>query len=162
MGVPTFGTSETGQAGDLGLIWRTGGATRMTVGLVAQNIGGLDLGTTLDAEPQEVHFGVSMDLELGLLKLIPAIDLRGIQTTRTRTNRVHAGVEFGLFPNSTGGSLLSLRAGSNEGYATAGAELNFFNRSLILGGARYYEELGDGTTKAQSPLRQLIYFSAGF
>lgn len=158
--VPQFGAYESGTAADIGLLFRFAG--RNTLGLVVQNAGGTDIGPTPDAEPQELHLGWSADWELGLLRLVPALDVRGVNTTRDEKNRVHAGVEFGLFPNSTGGNLLSLRAGSNRGYPTQGAELNFFNRSLLIGAVRYSEEIGTATAKAESSLRQLVYVSVGW
>ena len=159
---PVFGDYEMGSVYDVGLLFRLSGSTRSTIGIVAQNIGGLTLGTTEDAEPQEVHVGFSMNLEMGPVRVVPALDVRGVQTSRDKSNRIHAGVEFGLFPNETGGNLLTARAGSNQGYATQGAELNFFNRSILIGYTRYYEEIGTADIKAQSSRRDLAYLSVGW
>ena len=161
--VPSFpSTYQQGRAYDVGLLWRMANAARVTWGLVVQNYGSMDIGTTKAAEPQEVHGGVNLSLEFGIFKLVPTLDIRGLQTTRERENRIHAGVELGLFPNETGGNWLSLRAGSNEGYATSGAELNLANHGMILGASRYYEEIGTSTAKQQSSERILAYFSLGF
>ncbi len=162
IGVPSFGAYEKGTGYDVGLLFRAAGKSQMSLGLVAQNVGGMDIGATKDAEPQEVHFGWSMNLEWGPVRLVPALDVRGIQTTKERKNRVHAGVEFGLFPNETGGNLLSLRSGLNEGYPTNGVELNFFNRSLLLGYTVYYEELGTKAVRQKSSKRALAYLSLGW
>lgn len=161
--VPTFPTSyERGQAYDLGILWRMANAARVTWGLVVQNYGGMDIGDNKAAEPQEVHAGVNLSLEFGVVKLVPTLDIRGLQTTRERKNRVHGGFELGFFPNDTGGNWLSLRVGSNEGYTTSGAELNLANHGMILGATRYYEEVGTSSAKKQSSERILGYFSLGF
>jgi len=163
LSTPVFADQyERGSAYDLGLLWRMSNAARITWGLVVQNYGGMDIGTELDAEPQEVHLGVNMSFEMGIFKVVPTVDVRGIQTTRLRKNRVHAGIELGLFPNETGGNFLSLRAGSSEGYVSSGAEFNLANHGMILGVSKYYEEIGTLDTKVQSSQRMLGYFSLGF
>ncbi|MDX2471963.1 MAG: hypothetical protein QNL04_15440 [SAR324 cluster bacterium] len=159
---PVFGAYETGSVYDVGLLFRFAGASRSTLGIVMQNVGGLTLNGVDDVEPQEVHVGYSMNLEMGPVRVVPALDIRGVQTTREKTNRVHAGLEFGLFPNDTGGNLLTARVGSNQGYATQGAELNFFNRSILIGYTRYYEEIGTSAIKEQSSRRDLAYLSVGW
>ena len=159
---PTFGAYQSGVAYDIGLIVRMSGNTRSTLGIVVQNYGGLTLDEVEDVEPQEVHVGYSMNLEWGPVRVVPALDVRGVQTTRDKKNRVHAGIEFGLFPNDTGGNIFTARAGSNQGYTTQGAELNFFNRSLLIGYTRYYEEIGTADVKLKSSKRDLAYLSLGW
>lgn len=160
--VPSFGDYEQGRAYDFGFLWRLPGAARATIGAVVQNIGGMDIGSQADAEPQEVHLGINLDLEVGPFRMVPTVDLRGVQTTRERKNRVHAGLEVGLFPNSTGSSWISIRGGSNEGYPTSGAEFNLANHGLIIGAARYFEEIGTTDAKEKSAERLLAYLSLGF
>ena len=161
--VPVFPKQyQRGQAYDIGILWRMANAARISWGLVVQNYGGMTIGTQKDAEPQEVHLGVNMDFEFGIFKLVPTIDVKGVQTTRKRKNRVHAGAELGLFPNETGGNFLSFRVGSNQGYASSGAEVNIGNHGMIFGVTRYYEEIGTTTKKQQSAQRLLGYFSLGF
>jgi len=161
--IPVFDSGYLrGQAYDIGVLWRMANASRMTWGLVVQNYGGMDIGTELDALPQEVHIGVNMSFEFGIFKLVPTIDVRGIQTTLPRTNRVHAGIELGLFPNDSGGNILSLRAGSNEGYASSGAEFNLGSHWMIFGVSKYFEEIGTADIKQKSAQRLQGYFSLGF
>ncbi|MDT8446028.1 MAG: hypothetical protein RRB13_03895 [bacterium] len=160
--VPSFGEYEQGSAYDLGILWRVPGAAHATLALAAQNIGGMDIGTATDAEPQEVHLGFNLDLDLGVMRLVPTIDIRGLSTPRERSNRIHSGLEVGLFPNETGGNWISLRGGTNEGYPTSGVEFNIGNHAIILGAARYFEEIGSSAAKVKSSERILAYFSAGF
>lgn len=160
--ITNFGSKETAIGYDVGLLYRFSNRARITFGLVAQNVGGIKFGSEADyAEPQMVNLGFGMTQEFGLTRLNLALDLRDILTDRERKNTLHAGAEIGLFPNDSGGSFLTLRAGYNNGYTTQGAELNLFNHSTIFGYTIYQEEVGTYPATVSSP-RKVIYFSMGF
>ena len=156
-----WGSRYTGTGYDIGIIYRMANAARITWGLVAQNYGGITFEDSDLEEPQHIGFGVSMSHELGIFKIVPAIDIRNINSEAERKNTVHAGLELGMFPNSTGGSYLTYRVGYNQGYTTQGAELNLFNHYMIIGATQYGEEVGEGTEKLESR-RTVIYASLGF
>ncbi len=49
-----------------------------------------------------------------------------VNQPRSLTQRLHTGFEIGAFRTPTGNNVISLRAGSNRGYLTYGAELNLW------------------------------------
>ncbi len=159
--IPDWSDRYTGSGYDVGILYRMANKARVTWGLVAYNYGGVTYGDSDIEDSQSIALGVSMNHELGIFKIMPAIDIREINSSAAKNNTVHAGLEIGMFPNSTGGSYLTYRIGYNQGYATQGAELNFFNHSMIIGYATYSEEVGTGTEKSESK-RTVYYFSMGF
>lgn len=154
-------SKQTGNGYDIGIIYRMANAARVTWGIVAQNYGGIKFEDADYEEPEHVGFGISMNHEVGIFKIVPAIDIREMTSKTDRKNTVHAGIEIGVFPNSTGGSYLTWRAGYNQGYTTQGVELNLFNHYMIIGATQYGEEVGEGTEKVESR-RTVIYASLGF
>ncbi|MCP4295121.1 MAG: hypothetical protein GY786_05905 [Proteobacteria bacterium] len=160
--ITNFGPQETAVAYDAGLLYRFSNQARITFGLVVQNYGGVTFGNQTDyAEPETVNLGFGMTHEFSLMRLNLALDLRDIVSERERVNTIHAGAEIGVFPNDSGGSFLTYRAGYNNGYITQGAEINLFNHSMVFGYTLYQEEVGTYPVTAASP-RKVIYFSMGF
>ena len=159
--ITTWGSREDGTGYDIGLLYRMANKARITWGLVMQNYGGLKFDDPDLEEVEQVGLGISMNHELGIFKIVPAIDVREITSKTDRKNTLHAGIELGIFPNSTGGSYITYRAGYNQGYSTQGVELNFFNHYLIMGYTLYSEEVGEGTAKVESK-RSIAYLSLGF
>ncbi|NQU64864.1 MAG: hypothetical protein HQ517_11390 [SAR324 cluster bacterium] len=156
-----WGSRSTGTGYDIGLLYRMANKARITLGLVMQNYGGIDFGDAALTEDQHIGFGISMNHELGIFKIVPAIDIRNISADTAQKNTLHAGLEIGMFPNSTGGSYLTYRAGTNQGYMTQGVELNLLNHYMIIGYTLYGEEVGEGSEKLESR-RAVAYFSLGF
>ncbi len=159
--ITNWGDRYSGTGYDIGLLYRMAGKARITWGLVMQNYGGLKFGDPNLEEVEQIGLGVSMNHEVGIFKIVPAIDIRGITSKTDRKNTLHAGIELGIFPNSTGGSYFTYRAGLNQGYQTQGVELNFFNHYLIIGYTLYGEEVGEGSDKVESK-RAIAYLSLGF
>ncbi|MCP4749728.1 MAG: hypothetical protein GY866_02440 [Proteobacteria bacterium] len=159
--IPNWGSRYSGVGYDVGLLYRMANVGRVTWGLVAQNYGGIEFEGSDLTEPQRIALGISMIHELGIFKVIPAIDIREINAETDKKNTVHAGLEIGMIPNSTGGSYLTWRTGYNQGYISQGVEMNFFNHSMILGYTLYGEEVGEGTDKVESR-RAVLYLSLGF
>ncbi len=159
--ITNWGDRYTGTGYDIGILYRMANKAKITWGLVAYNYGGIQYEDSGIEDAASYAFGVSTSHEFGIFKLVIAADIREISSTAVKTNTVHAGVEIGLFPNSTGGSYLSYRAGSNQGYTTQGMELNLFNRSTVIGFAQYSEEVGIGIEQLESK-RTVYYFSMGF
>ncbi|MFH2133257.1 MAG: hypothetical protein ABIK68_22990 [bacterium] len=159
--ITNWGSRRTATGYDIGLLYRMANRARITWGLVMHNVGGLKFGDASLDETEHLGFGVSMNQEVGIFKIVPAIDIREINSKADRKNTLHAGIEIGMFPNSTGGSYLTYRAGLNQGYQTQGVELNFFNHYLIIGYTLYGEEVGEGTDKVESR-RSVAYLSLGF
>lgn len=156
-----WSSKQTATGYDIGIIYRMANKARITWGLVIQNYGGLKFDDSNLDEEEHIAFGMSMNHELGIFKFVPAIDIRSINSKAERKNTIHAGIEIGMFPNSTGGSYLTWRAGYNQGYTTQGVELNLFNHYLIIGYTQYGEEVGEGTEKVESR-RSILYASLGF
>ncbi|PCI25297.1 MAG: hypothetical protein COB67_10675 [SAR324 cluster bacterium] len=160
--ITNFGAKENAVGWDVGLLYRFSNQARITFGLVVQNYGDMKFSTETYKELQMINLGFGMAQEWGVFRLTLALDVRDVASaTRDRANTVHAGAELGVFPNDTGGSFITYRAGYNNGYATQGVELNFFNRSMILGYTIYSEEVGTDPDK-QASARKAIYFSMGF
>jgi hypothetical protein len=159
--IPNWGSQETGTGYDIGLLYRMANQGRITWGLVVYNYGGTEFGSADNKVEQSYAIGVSMNHDLGFFRIIPAIDIREINSEAENNNTLHAGLEIGMFPNATGGSYLSYRMGYNQGYASTGFELNFFNRSMVIGYTSYGEEVGEGSEKVESR-RIVYYFSLGF
>lgn len=159
--ITNWGSRETGTGYDIGILFRMPNRARITLGLVAYNYGGTEFGSSDNSVEQTYGIGISMDHELGLFRLVPTIDVREIGSSADKTNTVHAGLEIGMFPNSTGGNYLSYRIGYNQGYTSTGLEINLFNRYMVIGYANYGEEVGEGTEKVENR-RTVYYFSMGF
>ena len=159
--MPNWSDNYIGTGYDIGILYRTATQLHVTWGLVVYNYGGIEFGDSDMVEPQQYAFGISINQDLGFIRIFPAIDIRQINAETGKQNTIHAGMEVGLFPNSTGGNYLTYRVGYNQGYTTQGAELNFFNHSMIIGATQYGEEVGQGEEQVENR-RTVIYFSLGF
>jgi hypothetical protein len=159
--ITNWDDEATGTGYDVGILFRMANKARITWGIVAYNAGGAEFGSDDDKVEATYGIGVSMNHDLGIFRVVPAIDIRNIGSHLDRQNTVHAGLEIGLFPNSTGGSYLSYRIGYNQGYTTSGMELNLFNRYIILGWANYGEEVGTAD-EAKENRRTVYYFNLAF
>lgn len=138
---------------DAGFIYRVEWLARLKPqwSVTAYNIGGYKLtgtdnnpqsptfGTTNTVEVSDTYnFGFSLQPDVGMLHMLFTLeledlggsikvqDINGVNQPRGDEQRVHAGAEIGLIKTPTGNNLFSLRAGSNRGYATYGAELNLW------------------------------------
>ena len=176
-GLPKFDTEESSVGYDFGFIFRFSNPAQITLGVVVQNIGGIQFGNKVEyEEPQLLNVGLGMGHKFPLWRFTMAVDVRDIkteepektdtkkkviQTNRKRKNTIHVGAEIGFFPNSSGGSLVNARVGYNGGYPTYGVEINFFDHTLVAGYTVYGEEVGTEDEKIQND-RNVIYVSMGF
>jgi len=94
-----------------------------------------NLGFALQPDVAFVHFLVTGEVE-DVTESIKVQDANGVNQPRSLEQYYHAGVEAGLFKTPTGNNLVSVRAGSNRGYLTYGAELNLwgFLRAVYTNG----------------------------
>jgi hypothetical protein len=111
---------------------------RPSMALVVQNITDLEFGT-LGTIPQQINAGVAINPSIiGLLSTTWMIEVNDLTeevgSEEDFYKRVHLGTEW-RFPR-----ILSLRAGINQGYFTAGLTLDFWLLKLV--GATYTEEVG--------------------
>jgi hypothetical protein len=110
----------------------------LDLGLAVQNLPEMDMGDALDIDTQ-VNVGMALKKKLGKFGFIGALDCmdlgRNISEDDDWGKRWHAGAEvkFPLF--------LSLQAGLNQGYWTAGLGLDF--KLLRFDVASYGEEIGE-------------------
>jgi hypothetical protein len=146
---------------DAGLIYRVEWlpALKPQWSLTAYNIGGYKLkGMTPAGVPQTVqvpdtfNFGASLQPDFGIVHVlmsaevedlgdsIRVMDAKGVNQPRDESQRLHAGIEIGLFKTPTGNNWLNIRGGSNQGYLTYGAELNLggFARAVYAYGTENF------------------------
>ncbi len=150
------GASEParGVGGDLGMQWRIPGDLQITLGAVAQSIGGMkflraeDATTPKDRE-MEIGIGLSIQPEWGPFRLLSAVDIKDLTRQGTDDNdfdkRLHTGLELGFIPIDSTASFIAVRSGYNQGYSTFGLEINplIISRFLTIQYAVYGEEIGD-------------------
>lgn len=107
------------------------------VALAVQNIPKMDFGDARDAKTQ-ANIGVAVEKQFAKFSLIGAMDYRDLTQSIGEESdfpkRLHMGVEFRL------PTILSVRAGLNQGYGTMGATLDLWFFKLDL--ATYAEEVG--------------------
>jgi hypothetical protein len=88
-----------------------------------------------------------------LRDVLDAVEPANLEASDQMTRRLHYGVEFNF------GDILYLRGGLNQGYWTAGIELNMLNTQLQL--ATYGEEVSDvvakGSSTAYKPIEDRRY-----
>lgn len=131
--------SGSGFALDVGAIYRLPFVPVLDtdIGLAIQNIPEMDMGDAKDVNTQ-VNFGIAVGKSLAKFKLVGALDYvdvtREYEEDDDLGKRLHMGVELQtpLF--------ISVRAGLNQGYLTAGATADF--RFVRLDFATYTEEVG--------------------
>jgi hypothetical protein len=123
--------------------------------LTAYNVGGYKLsgpdasGVTQTVQVADTYnFGFSIQPDLGFVHILMSAevedvggavkvqDANGVNQPRAQEQYFHAGIEAGVIQTPTGNNLFSLRAGSNRGYLTYGAELNLwgFLRAVYTNG----------------------------
>jgi len=149
-------TSDTDFAFDLGTKVNFPVALRPSVALVLQNIGDLNFGT-LGVIPQQVGLGVGFHPDFMGLSNTIALDIQDvtkqIESDNDLYKRVHIGAEM-RWPR-----ILSLQAGVNQGYYTAGGSLDF--RIVKLAAATYAEEVGTAAGQ-RGDRRYVAQLSLGF
>jgi hypothetical protein len=127
-----------------------------SVALVVQNITDLDF-EELGEIPQQVNIGASINPDFWILKTTFAIEIddltKSVEADDDLYKRVHLGAEF-RFP-----MILSIRAGVNGGYLTAGASIDFW--ILSISGATYAEEIG-AVSGQRADRRYVAQASLGF
>lgn len=159
-----------GQGYDLGIHWRIEGDTSMTVGVVAQNIGGMPFirkGSRTYPRDVNAEYSAGISFQPGgdFFRFLYAFDIRDITAQGTSdsdyTKRVHTGVELGILPIDSASNFIAFRAGYNQGYATYGFEINpfLFARFITIQVAVYGEETGEtaGSGKQARRLAQLSF-----
>lgn len=112
----------TGYGLDLGMNFRIPGPLTMVVSGVWKNVGELsfrsDEGEAPPGEPNEISVGTALELDVPLLEVRPAIELKHLNREDIQLgNKIHLGLEISL-------PLIDLRAGFHQGYYTAGVGLN--------------------------------------
>lgn len=160
---PGDASDDSGAGFDIGFLYRAATPWRLTFGLVAQNVGNIDLGDA-GKEMQEVSAGVAVSPEWGIFRLTMALDYRdmffNISSDTEYARRTHFGAELGIFPIAKTYSVLSVRVGYNQGYITKGAEVNL-GHGMIVGLTQYSEETGVSPEERESK-RTVYYLSFGF
>lgn len=106
-----------------------------------KNIGGIKFKTpnggasTVPDEDNDLTVGAALKLDLPLLSITPAVDVRSLNNADVQlVRKINFGVEIGL-------PLLDIRGGFHEGYYTAGAGVNL--ALFRVDAATYGVELGD-------------------
>lgn len=160
------GLKGTGFGYDIGLIYRMGSIKfPTTIGLVAQNIGGIELSDAGKVE-EEIAMGVTASPAFGPVRLVLSLDYRDITGKQgeegdlSLNRRIHVGAELGILPYDYGRSLVSLRAGINQSYLSYGAEFAL-GAGLVAGYASYSQETGEYAGQKENK-RKILYFSLGF
>jgi hypothetical protein len=151
----------TATAYDLGMLYRAEfwPTLKPQLSVTGYNVGGVELkgkaetvevpasyniGFSFGPDTGIVHWLVSVEVEdvSDALKVTdfggsplgckdPLRTLTCVNQPRSLTQRTHLGGEVGLWRTPTGNNIISLRAGSNRGYATYGAELNLWILRLL-------------------------------
>lgn len=94
-----------------------------------------NVGFSIQPDVGFVHFLVTAEAE-DVAGGIKVQDPNGVNQPRAQEQHFHGGIEAGVIKTPTGNNLFSLRAGSNRGYLTYGAELNLwgFLRAVYTNG----------------------------
>ncbi len=141
---------------DLGAKYNFKNMLKPSLAVVVQNITDLDF-KELGKIPQEVNVGASINPDFWILKTTLAVEVddvtKNAEVDQDLAKRVHLGAEI-RFP-----MILSLRAGLNGGYPTAGVGLNFW--LLRIDAATYAEEIG-AYAGQRSDRRYVVQASLGF
>ena len=173
----TTGSTYEGSGFDIGILWRmeTFSALRGQLSFTAYNIGGITLvpvtgaGETLEV-PATYNFGVAFNPEFSFLHVIfsgemeditdaaKVRDSSGTDYGRTQKQRLHAGLEIGLFKTATGNNIFNGRVGLHRGFLSWGAELNLFSGMRLLY-TKYKENFG--SVSAQD-LHDFVAFQLSF
>lgn len=130
--------SGTGVALDIGVLYSVSGVpfTDLDLAFTGQNIPEMDFGDAEDAKTQ-YNVGAAFRQKFGILELTEAIDYMDITDNLagddSMEKKLHLGIEAKI-------PVLSVRAGLNQGYYTAGATLDF--GVLRFDVASFGEEVG--------------------
>lgn len=163
------GVNGKGSGYDIGFLYRFATKTRIMLGGVWRKKIDLEDATGI---PEEYALGASMMHELGMFRIVAAMDWRditnqlGVEDDTSYNRRLHYGLEVGFLPLSKNTSWITVRTGYNQGYRSeeyygiAGAEISL-GRAFVLGLTRYIEETGEYAGQKPSP-RTIIYLSLGF
>lgn len=131
--------SGSGYSLDIGLLYDIPFLPKIKpqVGLAVQNFPNMDMGDANDMDTQ-VNAGVAIETSLAFITVIGALDYldigNNIGEDDDMPKRLHLGGEVKL------AKLLSVRAGLNQGYYTAGATLDLF--VFRFDALTYGEEIG--------------------
>lgn len=138
----------SGSAFDLGIIWRlqSFSTLRGQFALVAQNVGGLDLGDAGEV-PQEIGIGWSFRPRfLPIMPVLFAVELRDITNElsddSSTAKRTHIGVEVGILPLDQATNLVTFRAGISGSSTSFGIEFSAWH-SFTLQYVLYETEFGE-------------------
>lgn len=108
----------------------------LTVAFTGQNLPNMEFGDAIDTNSQ-YNLGVALRQKFGIVTLTEALDYMDITDNLTgdesMEKKIHMGVEAKI-------PILSVRVGINQGYATAGATVDF--KMIKLDVATYGEEVG--------------------
>lgn len=147
---------KSDSAFDIGTKVNFKNALKPTFALVVQNITDLDF-KELGVIPQQVNVGAAINPDFWILKTTFAVEVddltKNVDSDKDLMKRTHVGAEF-RFPK-----VLSVRAGLNGGYLTAGVGIDLWIVSLSL--ATYEEELG-AFAGQRGDRRYAGQFSLGF
>jgi hypothetical protein len=141
----TTGPSYSGTTYDVGMIWRMEALSwiRGQWSLVAYNVGGAALDPADPVTQDTLEVPGTYNIGFSLAPNIPGVNLvisgewedvtgevlvydptDGQNHKRSQTQRLHAGMELGLWKTSTGNNAFSARVGSHRGFISYGAEIN--------------------------------------
>jgi hypothetical protein len=129
----------SGISADIGVLYTTSAlkVTNLNLALVAQNIPEMDFGDAMDTKTQ-FNAGIALSQKVLGMTVTEALDVYDFTDNAggddSLEKRIHMGVEVAL------PAILSVRVGLNQGYATAGATLNF--KAIKFDVATYGEEIG--------------------
>ncbi|MCH8074566.1 MAG: hypothetical protein IIC64_01970 [SAR324 cluster bacterium] len=173
----TTGSTYEGSGFDVGILWRmeTFPALRGQYSFTAYNIGGITLTPTVGAGetlevPATYNFGVAFSPEFAFFHVLFSAEMEDITDAakvrdangndygRTQKQRLHAGLEVGLFETATGNNVLNARVGLHRGFLSWGAELNLFSGMRLLY-TKYKENFG--SVSAQD-LHDFVAFQLSF
>lgn len=129
----------SGISADIGVLYTTSAlkVTDLNLALVAQNIPEMDFGDAMDTKTQ-FNAGIALSQKVLGMTVTEALDVYDFTDNAggddSLEKKIHLGVEV-AFP-----IILSVRAGLNQGYYTAGATLSL--KVIKLDVATYGEEIG--------------------
>jgi hypothetical protein len=129
----------SGISADIGVLYTTSAlkVTDLNLALVAQNIPEMDFGDAMDTKTQ-FNAGIALSQKVMGMTVTEALDVYDFTDNAggddSLEKKIHLGVEVAL------PVILSVRVGLNQGYATAGATLNF--KAIKFDVATYGEEIG--------------------
>ncbi len=114
------GTVGKGYGLDIGINFTIPAPVQPTISVVWKNVGNTKFNAVIDGEPapptevQDMTFGAGIMLDVPLISIAPAIEIRHLNDTETQIGKkIHLGVELDL-------PILTLRTGLYQGYFTYG------------------------------------------